>query len=267
MQGFDGGRPTSAAVGSRVLVVEDETALATLICTLLTGAGYVAEAVGSGQEALARLAAGDIDLVLLDLMLPDISGLDVCRQVRANAQEVYLPILMLTALGGDEQRVEGFTAGADDYITKPFNYRELLSRVRVWLETRQRLVANQRLLAAQAQALQEAQHRELTAQLNAIRMTARELSDIVNNRLAIASGTLELLRNEADLPAPLERMAAQAQQRLTEASESIQRLGRIWRMKVRATATGPALDLAGSTRARKRVPTRAASPHSPRATG
>jgi DNA-binding response OmpR family regulator len=173
--------------------------------------------------------------------------------VRAQASEVYLPVLMLTALASDAQRVEGFAAGADDYITKPFHPDELLSRVRVWLQTRQRLAANQRLLIAQAHALREAERRELTAQVEALKLAARELTDLVNNKVAVAMGTLELLQSEAELPRPLARLAAQAEQRLAEAAASIQQLERVVRLKVKATPTGPALDLAGSTRRRRRA--------------
>jgi DNA-binding response OmpR family regulator len=234
-----------------VLVVEDDEALATLICTLLTRAGYEAEAAATGQAGLARLQADDVDLVLLDLMLPDVSGLDICRQLRAAVREVYLPVLILTALASDAQRVEGFAAGADDYITKPFNPQELLSRVRVWAQTRQRLVADHQQLAAQARALHEAERRELAAQVEAVRMAARELTDLVNNKLAVARGTLELVEGEPAVPPPLARMAAQAQQRLQEAAECIQQLERVVRLKIKTTPTGPALDLAGSTRARR----------------
>lgn len=240
----------------RVLVVEDDEALAMLIHTLLTGGGYGAEVASTGQAALSRLQSDDVDLVLLDLLLPDVSGLDVCRQVRAEVREVYLPILMLTALAGDAQRIEGFEAGADDYITKPFNPQELLSRVRVWLQTRQRLAADHAQLAVQARALHEAERRELAAQVEAVRMAARELTDLVNNKLAVARGTLELVESEEAVPPPLARMAAQAQQRLQEAAESIQQLERVVRLKIKTTPTGPALDLAGSTRARRRIPLR-----------
>jgi DNA-binding response OmpR family regulator len=244
----------SGAQAARVLVVEDDEAIAALVSALLTEAGYQVEWAATGHKALGRLEADDVDLVLLDLMLPDVSGLEVCRQLRARTGGVYLPVIMLTALASDAERLDGFGAGADDYITKPFSRGELLSRVQVWSRARGRLVANQQQLAAQSRALHEAERRALTAQLEGIRLAARELTDIVNNRIATAKGTLELLQSEAELPAPLERMAQQAQQRLAEVAESIQQLERVVRLKIKATPTGPALDLARSTRARRRTP-------------
>jgi DNA-binding response OmpR family regulator len=251
---------------ARVLIIEDDEAVALLVRTLLSKAGYQVEWAATGQTSLDRLEAAEIDLVLLDLMLPDMSGLDVCRHVRERVGEVYLPVLMLTALASDAERLAGFAAGADDYITKPFYPDELLSRVRVWSRTRERLMANHRQLAAQTQALHEAERRALAAQLEAIRLAARELADLVNNRIATAKGTLELLQGEAELSPPLERMAEQAQQRLAEAAEFIQQLARVVRLKVKDTPTGPALDLAGSARARRRgslAAARAAAKHAP----
>src|SRR5205814_32813 len=106
-----------------------------------------------------------VDLVLLDLMLPEIDGLELCRQVRARpADAVYLPIVILTALAGEAERRTGFAAGADDYVTKPFDAADLLDRVAVWVRTRTRLqaaharaqaeqAANARLAAERAEAL------------------------------------------------------------------------------------------------------------------
>src|SRR6478735_2947316 len=110
MHGPSDGQGMPAEERLRVLVVEDHDALAALVYMVLTGAGYLAETAATGQAALARLRAGAVDLVLLDLMLPDMSGLDICREVRAQASEVYLPVLMLTALTSDEHRAEGFAA-------------------------------------------------------------------------------------------------------------------------------------------------------------
>ncbi len=233
---------------ARVLVVEDDDIVARFILTLLTTAGYQVEWAATGRASVDRLQADETDLVLLDLMLPDMSGLDICRHVRGRLSGVYLPVLILTGLSSDEERLAGFAAGADDYITKPFHPDELLSRVQVWSRTRERLAANHRQLAAQAEALHEAERRALTAQLEAVRLAARELTDLVNNRIATAKGTLELLQHEAELPSPLDRMAAQAEQRLVEAAGFIQQLARVVRFRIKETPTGPALDLARSTR-------------------
>ncbi len=240
--------PTAPAGGvPRVLIVEDDKAVAGLVSTVLTQAGYGVRSAATGRAALAEIEGASIDLVLLDLMLPDMSGLDICRELRSQPAGIYLPVLMLTALVDEAHRVAGFAAGADDYITKPFSIPELLSRVRVWSETRQRLAAYQQRVDAQARALREAERREVTAQLEGIKLAARELTDFINNRLAVASGILELVEMEADVAAPLRAMAAQALLRLAEAAGAIQRLERVVQVKVKQTATGPALDLAGST--------------------
>ena len=112
----------------RVLIVEDEAKLARLIARVLREEGYAAEAVYDGRSGLARASAEPFDLVILDWMLPDRSGIQIVRGLRA--AEVGVPVLMLTARGQVEDRVEGHDAGADDYIPKPFAFAELLARVR-----------------------------------------------------------------------------------------------------------------------------------------
>jgi two-component system KDP operon response regulator KdpE len=116
-----------------VLVVEDDETLRELITDLLEGAGYVSHGIADGASALDAIAAGGVDLVLLDRNIPEIDGLEVCRRARASGGDDYLPIIMLTALASEAQRREGFAAGADDYVSKPFAVGELLARVRVAL--------------------------------------------------------------------------------------------------------------------------------------
>ncbi len=118
-------RPETADV--RILVVEDEAVLREGLVDLLETAGHRVESVESGAAALARGGEPGVDLVLLDLMLPDLSGIDVCRRLRE--LRPGLPILMLTARGAESDKVAGLEAGADDYVTKPFGTRELLARV------------------------------------------------------------------------------------------------------------------------------------------
>jgi PAS domain S-box-containing protein len=130
------------AARSLVLVVEDDVAVREALCALLAQAGYAVACAADGRAALDRVAAGGVDLILLDLLLPEIDGIALCRQLRDQpADAVYLPILMLTALSGDAERRAGFAAGADDYVTKPFDPDDLLDRVAVWLRTRARLQA------------------------------------------------------------------------------------------------------------------------------
>jgi two-component system, OmpR family, response regulator MprA len=116
--------------GSRILVVEDDSRLAATLDRVLTAEGHQIEVVGDGLRALRLAREQPFDLVVLDVMLPSLDGVGVCRRLRATAQ---VPILMLTALAGTDDRVKGLDAGADDYLVKPFAYEELLARVRALL--------------------------------------------------------------------------------------------------------------------------------------
>jgi two-component system OmpR family response regulator len=112
----------------RVLIVEDELRMASLIRRGLTNEGLAADVVACGADALWMAEAHDYDAVLLDVMLPDIDGFDVCRRLRAAG--VWAPVLMLTARDSVEDRVAGLDSGADDYLVKPFSFAELLARLR-----------------------------------------------------------------------------------------------------------------------------------------
>jgi len=111
----------------RILIVEDEAVLRDGLVDLFRGAGYSVEAVADGEAALQRGSDPAVQLLLLDLMLPKLDGVEVCRRVRELRPDV--PILVLTALGSEDEKVRGLEAGADDYVTKPFSTRELLARV------------------------------------------------------------------------------------------------------------------------------------------
>jgi two-component system response regulator RegX3 len=121
-------------MSARLLLVEDENTIADAVEYALRGEGFDAETVGSGEEALERLGAAEYDVVVLDLMLPGISGLEVCRRVRESSA---VPIVMLTARTAEVDVVLGLEAGADDYVQKPFSMPELLSRVRAILRRRE----------------------------------------------------------------------------------------------------------------------------------
>src|SRR5205809_2909806 len=110
-----------------VLVVEDESSIASFVALYLKNAGYKVRTVGTGEAALERLANERPDLVVLDLMLPDMDGLEVCKRIRKSSE---VPILMLTARDEDVDKIIGLEVGADDYLTKPFNPRELVARVK-----------------------------------------------------------------------------------------------------------------------------------------
>ena len=116
-----------------VLVVEDEAALITMLRYNLEKQGFRVEEATDGQEALTRIAEAPPDLVLLDWMLPVMSGIEVCRQIRRRPATRDLPVIMLTARAEDQDAVRGLTTGADDYVTKPFNMAALLARMRALL--------------------------------------------------------------------------------------------------------------------------------------
>ena len=118
---------TSGSKQPTVLVVEDEASIASFVSLYLKNAGYAVRTAATGGEALRQTAAGDVSLIVLDLMLPDIDGIEVCRRIRASST---VPILMLTARDEDVDKIIGLEVGADDYLTTPFNPRELVARVK-----------------------------------------------------------------------------------------------------------------------------------------
>jgi two-component system, OmpR family, phosphate regulon response regulator OmpR len=120
-------------VAERVLLIDDDSRLAAMVSEYLGGAGYRVTTVATGGEGLERLGAEPYDGLVLDLSLPDMDGLEVCRQLRARWD---LPVLMLTARGDAMDRVVGLELGADDYLPKPFEPRELLARLRAILRRR-----------------------------------------------------------------------------------------------------------------------------------
>lgn len=119
----------SDALKPRVLVVEDEAALVTLLRYNLEKAGFDVAAAGDGEEAMVQVAERTPDLVLLDWMLPLVSGIEVCRRLRRDPETRDVPVIMLTARGEEADRVRGLNCGADDYVTKPFSPSELIARV------------------------------------------------------------------------------------------------------------------------------------------
>ena len=124
---------SSVVSAPRILVVEDEIDVALLISYNLEAEGYVVESVARGDEAELRLAESLPDLVILDWMLPGLSGIEICRRLRARETTRTLPVIMVTARNEESERVRGLAVGADDYVVKPFSVIELMARVHALL--------------------------------------------------------------------------------------------------------------------------------------
>jgi two-component system phosphate regulon response regulator PhoB len=150
----------------RILIAEDEEPLTLLLRYNLEAEGYVVESVARGDEAELRLREEIPDLVLLDWMLPGLSGIELCRRIRLRRETERLPVIMLTARGEEGDRVRGLATGADDYVTKPFSVPELLARVRALLR---------RAKPARAANLLVAGDIELDRETHRVRRAGKEL--------------------------------------------------------------------------------------------
>ncbi len=126
-------RETRTDHAPRILVVEDDTAIAYLLVYNLEAEGYQVEHVDHGDEAELRITESPPDLLILDWMLPGVSGIEICRRLRARENSRDIPVIMLTARGEESERVRGLSVGADDYVVKPFSTPELMARVRALL--------------------------------------------------------------------------------------------------------------------------------------
>ena len=145
-------------MAATILLVEDERKLRDLVRSYLEQAGFAVLSTGSGAEALSLAASASPDLMILDLGLPDVTGETVARELRASGTAT-MPILMLTAKSGEEDRVRGLEAGADDYVTKPFSPREVVLRVQAILRRRGQSAAEESVsFGAGALVIDEARH-------------------------------------------------------------------------------------------------------------
>jgi DNA-binding response OmpR family regulator len=237
---------------SLILVVEDDPYIGELVAHILEEAHYTVQVVMTGAEARNILQTATVDLVVLDWMLPDTEGVDLCRVIkeRSHEQNTFLPVLMLTARSTLADRVAGLDAGADDYLTKPFHTDELLARVRAQLRIREAEMERAAALAELAQkhaALKDAYEQLRSAQAQ-LTQTARlaALGELVagvahelNNPLAIILGNVELL---PDLPEEEDRRAirqitgsAQRARRVVQSLVAFARQGKMeqsWHMPV-----------------------------------
>jgi phosphate regulon transcriptional regulator PhoB len=174
-------------VAPEVLIVEDETDIRRLVDFHLTRDGFRCRSVASGAEALAEVRRASPDLVVLDLMLPEMDGLEVCRRIRSDPRSATIPIIMLTARADEVDRVVGLELGADDYISKPFSPKELVARVRAVLRrARPREVSAP--LAAGGVTLDPARH-AVTVDGTSVSLTPKEF-DLLQALLEAAGRVL-----------------------------------------------------------------------------
>jgi two-component system, OmpR family, alkaline phosphatase synthesis response regulator PhoP len=160
---------------TRILIVEDDPDIAQLVARYLDKAGYVTERATTGRDAVQAISVKPPDLLVLDLMLPQLDGLEVCRLVRANEATEGLPIIMLTARAEESERIVGLELGADDYLAKPFSPSELVARVRALLRraTRETRRTPAKTLAYGPIAVDTERH-VVSADGHAVTLTAKE---------------------------------------------------------------------------------------------
>ncbi len=160
----------------RILIVDDEEDILELIAYNLTRDGFLTETAGTGESALEMTRRGKPDLVVLDLMLPGIDGLDVCRLLKGDPATAGIPIIMLTAKGEDADIVTGLELGADDYVTKPFSPRILLARIRAVLRRSARGSEQEESFIRTENIVMNLTSREVTVDGEPVELTASEFN-------------------------------------------------------------------------------------------
>ena len=159
---------------TRILVVEDDPDIAQLAARYLDKAGFTSTVVSSGRDALAEIATKPPDVLILDLMLPHVDGLEICRRVRANPSTTGIPIIMLTARAEESDRIVGLELGADDYLAKPFSPNELVARVRALLRRAQRTVPAMHRVVTYGSVVVDRERHTVSLQGKVITLTAKE---------------------------------------------------------------------------------------------
>ena len=180
-------------MSSRIFVVEDDQDIADLVAHHLTRAGFSCDLFATGPDGLDAVRRQLPDLVVLDLMLPGLSGYEICRMMRADSATAAVPIIMLTARAQEEDRVKGLELGADDYVTKPFSPRELVARVRAVLR-RTQPYGPERILRVGPLVIDLDRH-EVTADGRGVSLTAKEfllLQYLIEHRGRVLSRDLLL---------------------------------------------------------------------------
>ncbi|CAN5888329.1 response regulator transcription factor [soil metagenome] len=160
---------------ANILVVEDDQDIADLIVHYLHNAGHTTDRLASGAGVMPQLQKTAADLVILDLMLPGLSGMAVCRAMREDAATAHVPIIMLTARGDEADRLAGFAQGADDYVTKPFSAKELVARVAARLRRPGAATgAAEAVVLRYGEIVIDADRHRLTADGKDVHLTAKE---------------------------------------------------------------------------------------------
>ena len=186
---------------SRILVIEDEHDIQTLLRFNLEKEGHQVVLAGTGNDGLHELRRGSFDLVLLDLMLPDRDGLEVCRVMRADPALSQVPIIMVTAKGEESDVVLGLGIGADDYVVKPFRVKELLARIRVRLQRAhdEAREADRRRLQFQGLVIDPVRHRVLVdEQVATLTLTEFKLLHVLASHAGVAYERYDLLDRIGD---------------------------------------------------------------------
>src|SRR5580692_6969837 len=161
-------------MATRVLIVEDDRDIADLVARYLGKAGFTTQVLSSGREALTAIAAHPPDLIVLDLMLPQVDGLEICRAVRTQAKTAAVPIIMLTARGEEADRIAGLDLGADDYIAKPFSPNELVARARALLRRAQPVSGSRRAALSYGSIVVDPETHTVSSGDSAVVLTAKE---------------------------------------------------------------------------------------------
>ncbi len=192
-------------VKDKVLVVDDEPDVLDLVSYNLGQAGFAVETAADGAEGLRKARSAAPDLILLDLMLPEMDGLEVCKLLRRDPQTSAIPIIMLTARAGEIDRIIGLELGATDYVPKPFSPRELVLRVKKRLEERQAVAAPRTLFAIGPLQLDVSRHL-VTVKGRRIELTVTEfkLLSVLAQRTGHVQSREQLLRDVWEYEAPID---------------------------------------------------------------